>query len=149
MKWQRGDYEIDTDPARIDLDVTHGFLTTDAYWSPGVSRDTVERAIANSMSFGIYKVSGDDARQAGFARVVSDRATFAWICDVFVLPEHRGAGLGKWLMECMTAHPELQGLRRWLLATRDAHGLYKQYGFEEISDPSNYMIRRAPGAKRG
>ena len=101
--WQRGDYEISTDPARIDLAVTHRFLSEEAYWSPGVPREIVERAIGNSIVFGIYKGSA----QAGLARVVSDRATFAWICDVFVLPEHRGAGLGKWLMECVTAHPEI------------------------------------------
>jgi GNAT superfamily N-acetyltransferase len=145
MKWQRADYEIDTDPARIDLDVTHGFLTTDAYWSPGVSRDIVERAIANSMSFGIYR----GRAQAGFARVVSDKATFAWVCDVFVLPEHRGHGLGKWLMEVITAHPELQGLRRMVLATRDAHGLYAQYGFHELEDPTKYMLRRGAETKSG
>ncbi|MEA2676425.1 MAG: hypothetical protein QOJ81_566 [Chloroflexota bacterium] len=147
--WQRGDYEISTDPERIDLDATHRFLTSEAYWSQGVPRDIVERAIGNSINFGIYKVSGGDSAQAGhvqagFARVVSDRATFAWIGDVFVLPEHRGHGLGKWLMECVTAHPELQGLRRWMLATRDAHGLYKQYGFTELQDAAKYMERWDP-----
>jgi GNAT superfamily N-acetyltransferase len=138
--WQRGDYEISTDPARIDLDVTHRFLSEEAYWSGGVPRDIVERAIGNSIAFGIYKGSA----QAGLARVVSDRATFAWICDVFVLPEHRGAGLGKWLMECVTSHPELQGLRRWMLATRDAHGLYQQYGFTELHDATRFMERWDP-----
>jgi GNAT superfamily N-acetyltransferase len=142
VKWQRGEYEIDTDAARIDLDLTHAFLTTDAYWSPGVPREVVERAIANSMNFGVYKIGGLGDAQAGFTRVVSDKATFAWICDVFVLPEHRGHGLGKWLMEVVTSHPDLQGLRRWLLGTRDAHGLYKQYGFHELEDPTTYMIRR-------
>ena len=142
--WQRGDYEISTDPARIDLAVTHRFLSEEAYWSPGVPREIVERAIGNSIVFGIYKGSA----QAGLARVVSDRATFAWICDVFVLPEHRGAGLGKWLMECVTAHPELQGLRRWMLATRDAHGLYRQYGFTELPDPTKFMVRRDPEIHR-
>jgi GNAT superfamily N-acetyltransferase len=121
--WQRGEYEISTDPARLDLAVTHRFLSEEAYWSPGVPLDVVKRAIEASINFGLYK----DGAQVGFTRVVSDRATFAWICDVFVLPEHRGYGLGKWLMECVTSHPELQGLRRWMLATRDAHGLYEQY----------------------
>ena len=139
MKWQRGEYEIDTDPARIDLDVTHRFLTADAYWSPGVPRDIVERSIANSMNFGVYKLGGSGHAQAGFTRVVSDKATYAWICDVFVLPEHRGHGLGKWLMEVVMAHPELQGLRRWMLATRDAHGLYRQYGFTALNDATKYM----------
>ena len=142
--WQRGDYEISTDPARIDLAVTHRFLSEEAYWSPGVPREIVERAIGNSIVFGIYK----GGAQAGLARVVSDRATFAWICDVFVLPEHRGQGLGKWVMECITAHPELQGLRRMLLATRDAHGLYRQYGFTELPDPAKFMVRRDPEIHR-
>ena len=135
QSWQRGDYEISTDRERIDLALTHRFLSEEAYWSPGVPLEVVERAIVGSIVFGIYKGSA----QAGLARVVSDRATFAWICDVFVLPEHRGAGLGKWLMECVTAHPELQGLRRWILATRDAHGLYRQYGFTELHDAARFM----------
>jgi GNAT superfamily N-acetyltransferase len=144
--WSRGDYEISTDPARLDIDVTHGFLSTDAYWSPGVPREIVERAVGNSIVFGIYQ----GREQAGLARIVSDRATFAWLCDVFVLPEHRGQGLGKWLMECVIAHPELQGLRRWLLATRDAHGLYAQYGFTALSDPTKWMERWDPEVyKRG
>ncbi len=136
--WQRGEYEIDTDPARLDLDVTYKFLSEEAYWSPGVSREIVEKAIANSMVFGAYR----DGAQVGLARVVTDRATFAWICDVFVLPEHRGHGLGKWLMECITSHPELRDLRRLMLATRDAHGLYAQYGFTALEDPTRFMIRR-------
>lgn len=146
MKWQRGEYEIDTDPARLDLDVTHKFLSEEAYWSQGVPREILERAVGNSMVFGAYR----DGAQAGFVRVVSDRATFAWICDVFVLPEHRGQGLGKYLMECVTAHPELQGLRRWMLATRDAHGLYQQYGFTELHDATRFMEKWDPEIyKRG
>ena len=105
-----------------------------------VPRDIVERAIGNSIVFGIYK----GGAQVGLARVVSDKATFAWICDVFVLSGHRGQGLGKWLMECAISHPDLQGLRRWMLATRDAHGLYEQYGFTQLEDPSRFMIRRNP-----
>lgn len=138
MKWQRGDYEIDTDPARIDFELTHRFLSEEAYWSPGVARDIVDRAIANSIVFGAYK--GD--AQVAFTRVVSDKATYAWVCDVFVVAGERGAGVGKFLMESMLAHPELQGLRRWMLATRDAHGLYKQYGFAELEDPTRFLIRR-------
>jgi GNAT superfamily N-acetyltransferase len=138
--WQRNGYEISTDPARVDVALTHRFLSEEAYWSPGVPEDVVRRAIAGSMVFGAYKGS----EQAGLTRVVSDRATFAWICDVFVLPEHRGHGLGKWLMECVVAHPELQGLRRWMLATRDAHGLYKQYGFTDLHDCSRFMERWDP-----
>src|SRR5687767_778876 len=136
--WTRGEYEISTDPARLDLVLTHSFLSEEAYWSPGVPRDIVERAFGNSIVFGIYK----GGAQVGLARVVSDKATFAWICDVFVLAGHRGQGLGKWLMECAISHPDLQGLRRWMLATRDAHGLYEQYGFTPLEDPSRFMIRR-------
>jgi GNAT superfamily N-acetyltransferase len=140
MKWQRGDYEVDTDSARVDLVVTHKFLSDDAYWSEAVPMDIVERAVSNSMVFGAYK----GGAQVGFLRVVSDRATFAWIGDVFVLPDQRGQGLGKFLMECAMAHPELQGLRRWMLATRDAHGLYAQYGFTELHDATKFMERWDP-----
>ena len=115
------------------------FLSQEAYWSPGVPIDVVERAIAGSIVFGLYCGNA----QAGLARVVSDRATFAWLCDVFVLPEHRGQGLGKWLMECVKAHPDLQGLRRWMLATRDAHGLYEQFGFTPV-DQGRFMEIRDP-----
>ena len=139
MEWQRGDYEVSTDPARIDIESVHRFLSDEAYWSPGVPQDVVRRAIAGSLVFGLYRGSA----QVGLARVVSDRATFAWLCDVYVLEEHRGHGLGKWLMECVKAHPELQGLRRWLLATRDAHGLYEQFGFEPV-DPERFMEIRDP-----
>jgi GNAT superfamily N-acetyltransferase len=139
MEWQRGEYLISSDPARMDIDSVHRFLSDEAYWSPGVPEDVVRRAIAGSIVFGLYRGS----EQVGLARVVSDRATFAWLCDVYVLKEHRGHGLGKWLMECVKAHPELQGLRRWLLATRDAHGLYEQFGFEPV-DPGRFMEIRDP-----
>jgi len=120
-----GDYVSSDDPARVDLATVHQWLSTDAYWSQGVPLDIVRRALANSIVFGIYH----DETQVGFARVVSDRASFAWVADVYISPDQRGHGLGKWLMECIKAHPDLQGLRRWLLATRDAHGLYEQFGF--------------------
>jgi len=139
VEWQRGDYEVSTDPERIDIESVHRFLSDEAYWSPGVPEDVVRRAIAGSIVFGLYRGS----EQVGLARVVSDRATFAWLCDVYVLKEHRGHGLGKWLMECVKAHPDLQGLRHWLLATRDAHGLYKQFGFEPV-DPERFMEIRDP-----
>ena len=143
--WQRGDHEISTDPARLDLELTHRFLSEEAYWSQAVPMDIVRRAIDNSIVFGVYR----DQRQVGFARVVSDRATFAWVGDVFIVETERGHGLGKWLMECVKAHPDLQGLRRWMLATRDAHGLYAQFGFEpadadrlmEIRDMDIYKRR--------
>jgi len=125
VEWRGGDYVISDDPARVDLATVHHWLSTDAYWSHGVPLDIVRRALANSIVFGIYH----DETQVGFARVVSDRASFAWVADVYISPDQRGHGLGKWLMECIKAHPDLQGLRRWLLATRDAHGLYEQFGF--------------------
>lgn len=134
MEWTRGEYEISDDPARVDVAAVHDFLTNDAYWSPGIPLDVVRRAIAGSMIFGLYRGS----EQVGFTRVVTDRATFAWICDVYVLDAHRGHGLGKWLIETVKAHPDLQGLRRWLLATRDAQGLYAQFGFVP-SDPGKLM----------
>lgn len=125
--WPRGSlgYTVSTDPARLDLDVIHGFLRT-AYWSAGIPRAVVERAVAHSLCFGLYTGAGD---QCGFARVVTDRAVFAHLADVFVLPGHRGQGLGAWLIERVLAHPELQGLRRWTLGTRDAHELYARFGF--------------------
>ena len=141
LTWRKGDYEISTDPARVDLAAVHAFLTTDAYWSKGVALAVVRRAIEGSIVFGLYRGGHE---QAGFTRVVSDRATFAWICDVFVLDAHRGHGLGKWLMECVMAHPDLAGLRRWMLATRDAHGLYRQYGFTDLRDAASYMERWDP-----
>ncbi len=143
--WQRGEYEISTDPSRINLALTHRFLSEEAYWSEGVPLDVVERAIQGSIVFGAYQ----GREQIGFARVVTDKATFAWLGDVFVLDEHRGRGLGKWLMECVKAHPEVQGLRRWMLATRDAHGLYEQFGFTVV-EPGRFMEIRDPDIyKRG
>jgi GNAT superfamily N-acetyltransferase len=132
-------YEVDDDRSRIQLDVTHTFLET-AYWSPGVTRDIVERAIAGSVVVAAYSPDGD---QVGMARAVTDRTTFAWIADVFVLPEHRGRGLGRFVVEALLAHPELQGLRRIMLATKDAHELYRSYGFEDLDDPGRYLVRRS------
>jgi GNAT superfamily N-acetyltransferase len=135
-------YEISTDPARLDVAYVHGFLT-ESYWSPGVARETVELSIAGSLPFGLYAPGG---AQAGFARVVTDRATYAWLADVFVGEEHRGRGLGVWLVQTVLAHPELQGLRRWALATRDAHALYERFGFARVEGSERYMELR-PGAR--
>jgi GNAT superfamily N-acetyltransferase len=134
-------YEIATDPARLDVTYIHGFLTT-SYWSPGVPRDTVELSIAGSLCFGLY---APDGAQAGFARVVTDRATYAWLADVFVGEEHRGQGLGVWLVQTVLAHPELQGLRRWALATKDAHALYERFGFTRLDGSDRYMQLTAGG----
>ena len=128
------DVAVTTDASRMDLDVIHGFLEH-AYWSRGISRDVVGRALRHSLCFGAF----DGDRQVGFARVVSDFATYAYVSDVFVLESHRGRGVGKRLMAAIMAHPELQGLRRWNLFTRDAHGLYRRYGFREPRHPERLM----------
>jgi GNAT superfamily N-acetyltransferase len=132
---------VTTDRSRLDLDVIHGFLTT-SYWARGVPREIVARSMENSLCFGAF----DGDRQVGFARVISDRATFAYICDVFALESDRKRGIGKSLMAAIMAHPELQGLRRWMLATRDAHGLYRQFGFGAPAHPERQMevLERTP-----
>jgi GNAT superfamily N-acetyltransferase len=130
----RDAFSVSTDPARLDVGVIHGFLVG-SYWARGIPREVVERSIRGSLCFGLF----DGARQVGFARVVSDYATFAYIADVFVLESHRGRGLAKWMMECVLAHPELQGLRVWRLTTRDAHDLYRQVGFGPPRRPQNHM----------
>jgi ribosomal protein S18 acetylase RimI-like enzyme len=132
--FEREEYQISTDPAKFDLDAIHAYLVR-AYWSQGIPRTTVERAVTNSLCFAVLHGKA----QIGFARVVTDRATFAYLCDVYILEEHRGKGLGKWLMESVMRHPELQGLRRFSLATRDAHGLYRQFGFGDLSKPDTLM----------
>ena len=147
IEQHRDGYLISTDPAKLDLKVIHTFLSR-AYWCEGIPRETLDRAIQNSLCFGIYS----EGRQVGFARVITDRATFAYLADVFVVETHRGRGLSKWMMQVIMAHPDLQGLRRWALGTRDAHGLYSRYGFAlpkfperlmEIYDPDIY--KRASG----
>jgi GNAT superfamily N-acetyltransferase len=137
------DYEISSARERLDVERVHRFLSTEAYWSPGVARETVERSIENSFPFGVYTASGE---QVGFARVVTDRATFAWIADVYIEADHRGHGLGKRLVAAMLEHPELQGLRRWMLGTADAHGLYRQFGFDALTRPERFMARESGAA---
>ena len=143
MEWSRGEFVISDDPGRLDLDVVHGFLTR-SYWAEGIPRKTVERAIAHSIPFGLYHLAGTEAL-VGFARVVSDHATFAYLADVFVLDSHRGQGLGIWLVECIVAHPELQSLRRWILATKDAHTLYRRFGWGGLASPDRWMERLPEG----
>jgi GNAT superfamily N-acetyltransferase len=133
---------ISSDPADIDFAVVHGYLSTEAYWCRGVPAATLRKAIANSLCFSAF---GDAGAQVGFARVVTDRATFAYLCDVFVLPSARGAGVSKALMDAVVAHPDLQGLRRFSLATADAHGLYARYGFTPLGDPARFMEVYRPG----
>jgi GNAT superfamily N-acetyltransferase len=130
---------VTTDPARIDREMVYGFLSR-SYWARGIPRDVLERALANSLCFSVF----DGETQVGFARVATDRATFAYLADVFVLPAHRGRGLSKLLMETIVAHPDLQGLRRWVLVTRDAHGIYARYGFTPLAKVDGYMERWNP-----
>jgi GNAT superfamily N-acetyltransferase len=133
-KTTQGSIVVTTDRARLDLDVIHGFLTA-SYWARGIPRETVARSMEHSLCFGAF----DGDRQVGFARVISDRATYAYVCDVFALESDRKRGIGKSLMAAIMAHPELQGLRRWTLATRDAHGLYRQFGFGAPAYPDRQM----------
>jgi GNAT superfamily N-acetyltransferase len=137
-------YSISCDRDKLDLGTVHGFLST-SYWSPGLPIDVLRRAIAGSLCFGLYHGNA----QVGFARVVTDKATFAYLCDVFVLEEHRGKKLGRWLMESVASHPDLQGLRRFVLVTRDAHGLYEQFGFRPLSRPEGYMELHRPDIYSG
>jgi GNAT superfamily N-acetyltransferase len=138
--WERGDYLISTDRSRLDVELIHRFLSQGTYWAQGRAREVVQRSIENSLPFGIYK--GND--QVAFARIVTDYATFAWVADVFVLPEHRGQGLSKWLMEVILSHPKLQGFRRWVLATKDAHSLYERFGFIALHRAERWMERPDP-----
>jgi len=124
------DYKISTDPGELDLKLIHKYLSEESYWAEGIPLETVEKALANSLCFGLYK----SKKQIGFARLVTDKATFAYLADVFVLEEYRGQGLSKWLMEVIQSHPELQGLRRWMLMTRDAQGLYEQFGWTVLDE---------------
>lgn len=155
---RRGEYLISTDPAKLDIDAVSDFLAR-SYWANSRSRETIERSISHSLCFGIYRTGHDPTeaaeshdsdkanpirRQVAFARVVTDYATFAWLCDVFVDEEFRGIGLGKWLVETTLAHPELQGLRRWMLATADAHALYRSFGFGALAAPERWMDRFTP-----
>ena len=133
-----GVYEISNDRARLDLDRVHRFLSTEAYWSPGVAREVVERSIANSLPFGVYE--SESGEQVGFARVVTDYATFAWLADVYIEEAHRGHGLGKRLVAEVLGHPDLQGLRRWMLGTADAHELYRRFGFDVVDNSSGRFM---------
>jgi GNAT superfamily N-acetyltransferase len=136
---RRGDFVISTDRDRLNVDLIHDFLTN-SYWAKGITREIVVRSIEHSLCFGIY----EHEAQVGFARVISDCATFAYIGDVFVLEPQRGRGLSKWLMECIVQHPALQNLRRWVLLTRDAHQLYAKYGFTPLNAPERYMELHRP-----
>ncbi len=131
---------LSTDPGKLDLDAIHAFLSNESYWAKGIPKAIMRRAIENSLCFGVY----ENRKQVGFARIITDHATFAYLCDVYILETHRGKGLAKWLMSAVMAHPTMQGLRRINLVTRDAHRLYKKFGFTELNNPDGYMelVRR-------
>jgi GNAT superfamily N-acetyltransferase len=142
MEWIKEEFLISTDKTRLHPEEIQRFLAEESYWAKERTFEQTLRAIKNSMCFGLYA----EGRQIGFARVVTDQATFAYIGDVYLLEEFRGRGLSKWLMETIVSHPDLQGLRRWVLATRDAHGLYEQYDFTGLKFPERWMERTAPNA---
>jgi GNAT superfamily N-acetyltransferase len=144
MEWTREEFIVTDDAARLDRDIIERFLTG-SYWAKNIPSATLDKSLRNSLCFALL----EGERQIGFARVVSDRATIAYLADVFVLPEFRGRGLAKWLLTCVLAHPELQGLRRWVLATRDAHGLYRKLGFTPLKRPDIFMERHDPNVYGG
>jgi len=139
-EWRRERFTVSTDRSKLDRRMIHEFLAG-SYWAKAIPREIVDRSIENALCFGLY----EEDRQVGFARVITDRATFAYLADVFVLESHRGRGLAAWLMECILAHPDLRGLRRWMLVTRDAHPLYRKVGFRELAHPERIMEMTFPG----
>jgi GNAT superfamily N-acetyltransferase len=140
LNLQKGAFQLSTDPNRMDLTVIHDFLAHQSYWAKNIPFEIVQKSVQNSLNFGVFQ----GETQIGYARVVTDFATFAYLGDVFVLPAFRGQGLSKWLMETVMNHPELQGLRRWMLLTADAHGLYQQFGWKPIEKPERYMEKSKP-----
>jgi GNAT superfamily N-acetyltransferase len=144
MEWRRDDYVVSDERSRLDRAGVRRFIADESYWAAGIPQSLMDKAIDNSLCFGLYR--GD--AQVGFARVVTDRATFGYLCDVFVETAHRGAGLGKWLVSCALSHPDLQGLRRLSLMTRDAHELYAPHGFRPMADPTRYLEIHRPNVYR-
>ncbi len=140
VEFRQGNALVSTDRGRLDINLIYEFLSKRSYWAEGVPRDVVERAIENSLCFGLF----EDGRQVGFARAITDYATFAYLADVFVVEACRGRGLSKFLMECIVKHPKLQNLRRWMLATKDAHSLYAKFGFTALDSPERFMCRANP-----
>jgi len=137
---QQGQFLISTDTVKIDVPFVHRFLSETSYWAKNIPFDVVQTSIHNSLCFGVY----DGEAPIGFARVITDKATFGYLADVFILESYRGQGLSKWLMETILEHPEMQGFRRWALATADAHGLYEQYGFTPLAKPDRWMEKHNP-----
>jgi GNAT superfamily N-acetyltransferase len=134
MDFKKDNFTISADPQRLDLKTVHGYLTR-SYWATGIPLEVVEKSARNSFCFGVY----DGEKQIGFARVITDFATTGYLADVFILEEYQGRGLGIWLIECIMNHPDLQGFRKWVLVTKDAHGLYEKFGFRKLAMPENYM----------
>ena len=134
MDYSRGNFRVSTDKSRLDLEAIHGFLK-DAYWAKNISFEVVRQSIQKSLCFGVYKLD----ELVGFARVITDDAVFAYLLDLFILEAHRGQGLAKWLLECIFSNPELRSVRMWLLATKDAHGLYEKFGFRPLRHPERFM----------
>lgn len=139
ISWEKDQYLISTDKSLLQIDRIHKFLSTEAYWCLDIPKKIVEASISSSLCFGLYDTKASIQEQIGYARIISDGATFAWLCDVYVENNYRGNGLSKWLMECVFSHPDLQNLRRICLATKDAHELYKKFGFKVTETPQNWM----------
>jgi GNAT superfamily N-acetyltransferase len=137
------EYTISTDRSKLNISIIHNYISNESYWGKGRSLEVVKKSIENSLPFGVYHKN----EMIGFARVLTDYATFAWVADVFILTKHRSKGLSKWLMETILSHPELQGFRRWVLATKDAHELYRRFGFRELNKPERWMERPDPDIK--
>ena len=142
MIWEKDDYVISTDRKKLDIAFIHSFLTR-SYWAEGITYATIEKSIKNSLCFGVFHLD----KQVGFAQIVTDKAIFGYLMNVFIIEEFRGRGLSKWLMQCIFDHPDVSGLRAVMLATRDAHGLYAQYGFKPLPDPSKFMRRESARRK--
>lgn len=144
MKWKQREFTVSDRREDLDVDLIYCFLNDLSYWAKGISREVVVKSLDNSLCFGLFE--GD--KQIGFGRVVTDRATFAYLADVFIVEDYRGKGLGKWLVECIVEHPELQSLRRWMLATADAQQLYHRYGFAPLDKPERFMEKHNPAIYR-
>lgn len=142
QEFRRDDFLISTDREKIDVNMVHDYLVHDSYWASGVTLEKVTRSLQHSLCYGVYDCREAKETQIGFARVITDFSVFAYLADVFIMNSYQGQGLGKWLISCILANPELQNMRKWMLHTRDAHGLYQQFGFVVGSDPETYMVYR-------
>jgi len=143
LQWQKDSFTVSTDKSLLQIVRIHHFLSTQSYWCQGIPKNVVEKAVQGSLCFGLYDGDHPEHLQIGYARVITDSATFAWVCDVYIEPSYRGRGLSKWMMECLTSHPDLQSLRKIMLGTKDAHRLYEKFGFKATTTPERWMeIRR-------